>query len=135
MSRPVPLAYVLGLWAAFILGTISFLPALCQSKLGQGLNRFLDRAASTTWTNRVCWSRLFVVNCIAIMMASLDFRARFSLHSQCSFLKCPVVTRTVFLLSFNPSNQFSSFSISPVLQTSFSVASDFLLSQTFRIIA
>ena len=58
------------LWAAFILGTISCPPALCQSELGQGLNRFLGR-------DRVCYSGLVVVNCIAIMMASLDFRARF----------------------------------------------------------
>ena len=59
------------------LGTISCPLTFCRSELGQGLNCFLDRAASSTWPNRVCWSRLVAINCIAIMMASLDFRARF----------------------------------------------------------
>ena len=53
------------------LGTISCPPALGRSELGQGLNRFLDRAANSTWPNRVCWSRFVAVNRIAIMMASL----------------------------------------------------------------
>ena len=70
-------ACVLGLWTAFILGTISCPPALCRSELEQGLNRFLDRETSSTWPDKVCWFRLVAVNCIAIMMASLDFRARF----------------------------------------------------------
>ena len=77
MSRLVLWACVLGLWAAFILGTISCPPALCRSELRQGLNRFLDRVTSFTWPDRVCWSRLIADNCIVIMMASLDFRARF----------------------------------------------------------
>ena len=41
------------------------------------MNRLLDRAADSTWQNGVCWSRLVAVNRIAIMMAFLDFYARF----------------------------------------------------------
>ena len=37
-----------------------------------------------------------------------------------------MVTRTVFPLFSSPSYQFSSFSVSPILQTSFSMVSDFL---------
>ena len=85
----------------FILCTMSWPPALSRSELGQGLNHFLDRAVSSTWPDRVCWSRLVVVNCIAIMMAFLNFRAHFGLRSQC-FLKRPSVTRTEFPLFFNP---------------------------------
>ena len=59
------------------LGTISCPPALGPSELGQGLNRFLDRVANSTWPNRVCWSKLVAVNHIAIMMTFLDFRAHF----------------------------------------------------------
>ena len=59
------------------LGTISYPPALGRSELGQGLNRFLDRAANSTWSNKVCWSRLVAVNRIAIMMDFLDFHAHF----------------------------------------------------------
>ena len=59
------------------LGTIICPLALGRSELGQGLNRFLDRAASPTWSNMVCWSRLIAVNRIAIMMVFLDFRAHF----------------------------------------------------------
>ena len=77
VSMSVPWACVLGLWAAFILGTISCPPAFCRSELGQGLNRFLDRVASSTWPDCVCWSRLVAVNLITIMMAFLDFYARF----------------------------------------------------------
>ena len=29
------------------------------------------------WPDRVCWSRLVAVNCIAIIKASLDFHAHF----------------------------------------------------------
>ena len=76
VSRPVPWAYVLGLWAAFILGTICYPPSLCRSKLGQGLNHFLDRGTSSMLPDRVYWSRLVTVNCIMIIMASLDFCAR-----------------------------------------------------------
>ena len=57
-------------------------------------------------------------------MASLDFRTRFGIRFQC-FFKRPAVTRTVFPLFSSPSYQFSSFSISLVLQTSFFVALDF----------
>ena len=56
---------------ADFLGTISYPPALGRSELEQWLNRFFDQAANSTWLNRVCWSRLVAVNCIAIMMASL----------------------------------------------------------------
>ena len=53
------------------LGTISCPPALSLSELGQGMNRFLDRAANSTRPNRVCWSRLVAFNRITIMMAYL----------------------------------------------------------------
>ena len=62
---------------ANFLCTISCPLALGRSELGQGMNRFLDRAADSTWPNVVCWSRLVVVNHIAIMMAFLDFRTHF----------------------------------------------------------
>ena len=56
-------------------------------------------------------------------MASLDFRAR-STDVSNVFLKRPAVTLIVFPLFSSPYYLFSFFSISPVLQTSFSVASD-----------
>ena len=59
------------------LGTISCPLALSRSELGQGMNRFFNRAADSTWPNGVCWFGLVVVNRNAIMMAFLDFRARF----------------------------------------------------------
>ena len=59
------------------LGTIICPPALGRSELGEGMNRFLDRAADSTWPNGVFWSRLVAVNRIAIMMAFLDFCAHF----------------------------------------------------------
>ena len=60
------------------LGTISWPPTFGRSELGQGKNRFLDRVVDSTWPNGVFWSRLVIVNGIAIMMAFLRFHARFS---------------------------------------------------------
>ena len=62
---------------AYSLGTISYPLALGLSELRQGMNHFLDRAADSMWSNGVCWSRLVAVNRIAIIMAFLDFYARF----------------------------------------------------------
>ena len=82
------------------LGTISCPLALCQSEFRQGLYRFLDQATSSTWPDRVCWSRLVAVNCIVIMMASLDFRAHFGLSRRTVLgdLYCFVSLGVVFLI-------------------------------------